>query len=155
MRWTEKQLADYQRRNGVPGKPVHVNTAAAAPFALPIEPVTLDLPPPLSVNRTRRMSWQSQGLRRQWKAVADAYVLAAKSRSENPLVCRKIKRFEVFVILSEAHNRIDLDNGIKWTVDYLRSIDVIEDDSPKHMRRLVVEWGLAPFGCRVTVRPCA
>jgi hypothetical protein len=36
----------------------------------------------------------------------------------------------------------------------LTKIPKFEDDSPKHMRRLVVEWGLAPFGCRVTVKPC-
>jgi Holliday junction resolvase RusA-like endonuclease len=65
-----------------------------------------------------------------------------------------VKRFELLIILSENHTRIDLDNGLKALIDYLRKIELIEDDSPKHMRRLVVEFGLAPFGCRVTVKPC-
>jgi Holliday junction resolvase RusA-like endonuclease len=57
-------------------------------------------------------------------------------------------------VLSEHHTKIDLDNGLKALIDYLRRIELIEDDSHKHMRRLVVEWGIAPMGCRVTVRPC-
>jgi hypothetical protein len=32
---------------------------------------------------------------------------------------------------------------------------VIEDDGPKFMRRVTVEWGIAPMGCRVVVRPIA
>jgi hypothetical protein len=59
------------------------------------------------------------------------------------------------VVLSEHHCKIDLDNGLKALIDYLRRIELIEDDSPKHMRRLVVEFGLAPMGCRVVVRACA
>jgi hypothetical protein len=40
-------------------------------------------------------------------------------------------------------------------IDYLRRIEVIQNDSPKYFRKLTVEWGTAPEGCRVTVKACA
>ena len=117
--------------------------------------ITLDLPAPPSVNRTRKVDWSARRTVEAWKNVAHAYVLAAKTREHAPLKLTKIKRFELTISLSENHTRIDLDNGIKAVIDYCRQIELIEDDSHKHMRRLIVEWGLAPHGCRVIVRPCA
>lgn len=124
------------------------------PFAAPPD-IVLDLPPPPSVNRTRRVDWSAIRGVKAWQNVANAYVLAAKGRAISPLKLAKISRFELLVVLSEHHSKIDLDNGLKALIDYLRRIELIEDDSPKHMRRLVVEFGLAPMGCRVTVRACA
>lgn len=123
------------------------------PFAPPLD-IVLDLPPPPSVNRTRRVDWAGKKHVTAWSNVADGFVLAAKCRSVNPLRMTKIKRFELLITLSETNNRLDLDNGLKALIDYLRRIELIEDDSPKHMRRLVVELGIAPFGARVIVRPC-
>jgi Holliday junction resolvase RusA-like endonuclease len=153
MNWSEDDLADYQKRHGVPGKPVKVDTSAP-PFALPAD-IVLDLPAPPSVNRTRKIDWAGRRQLTAWKNVADGYVLAAKCRQISPLVLCKVPRFELFILISESHTRIDLDNGLKALIDYLRNIDLIEDDGPKFMRRLTVEWGRAPFGCRVTVRACA
>ena len=127
---------------------------ADPPFAVPTDAI-LDLPAPPSVNRTRRIDFSSLRAVNAWKNVADAYVLAAKGRAVRPLRLVKISRFELHIVMSEHHSKIDLDNGLKALIDYLRKIELIEDDSPKHMRRLVVEFGLAPMGCRVTVRPCA
>jgi Holliday junction resolvase RusA-like endonuclease len=124
------------------------------PFAPPAD-IVLDLPVPPSVNRTRRIDWSKRDVLRAWSNTADAYVMAAKGRANSPLRLSKVPRFELKIVLSEHHTRIDLDNSLKSLIDYLRRIEVIEDDSPKHMRRLVVEWGLAPHGCRVTVRPCS
>lgn len=123
------------------------------PFAPPAD-IVLDLPFPPSVNRTRRFDFAAQRVINAWKNVANGYVLAAKSRQRSPLKLTKVPRFELHIVMSEK-SRMDLDNGLKALIDYLRKIEVIEDDSPKHMRRLVVEFGHAPFGCRVTVRPCA
>lgn len=122
------------------------------PFAVPPE-IVLDLPAPPSVNRTRKIDWKGKRQLTAWGNVADAYVLAAKGRQNSPLKLVKIPRFELFVTISEHHTKIDLDNGLKALIDYLRRIELIEDDSPKHLRRLVVQWGMAPHGCRVTVRP--
>jgi Holliday junction resolvase RusA-like endonuclease len=124
------------------------------PFGVPLD-IILDLPPPPSVNRTRRMDFSSLRVVNAWKNVANAYVLAAKGRAVNPLRLTKISRFELHIIMSEHHSKIDLDNGLKALIDYLRKIELIEDDSPKHMRRIIVEFGTAPMGCRVTVRPIA
>lgn len=123
------------------------------PFAPPLD-IVLDLPSPPSVNRTRKIDWKGKQQLTAWGNVADGFVLAAKCRSVNPLRMTKIKRFELLITLSETNNRLDLDNGLKALIDYLRRIELIEDDSPKHMRRLVVELGIAPFGARVIVRPC-
>lgn len=124
------------------------------PFACPPD-VVLDLPCPPSVNRTRRVNWAAKRETDAWRNVANAYVLAAKGRAVNPLRMSKVKRFELVITLSEHHTKIDLDNGLKALIDYLRYIEIIEDDSYKHMRKLTVQWGLAPHGCRVAVRPCA
>lgn len=118
-----------------------------------IPDIVLDLPSPPSVNRTRKINWAARRAVEAWKNVAHAYVLAAKGRSVAPLKLTKIPKFELTVTLSRHHTRIDLDNGLKAVIDYCRQIELIEDDSPKHMCRLVVEYGLAPHGCRVVVRP--
>jgi Holliday junction resolvase RusA-like endonuclease len=125
-----------------------------APFHAPPD-IILDLPPPPSVNRTRKVDWAQRRGVTAWHNVANAYVLAAKARPVRPLKLAKVSRFELLIVISEHHTRIDLDNGLKSLIDYLRKIELIEDDSPKHMRRLTVEFGWAPTGCRVTVRPCA
>lgn len=117
--------------------------------------IILDLPPPPSVNRTRKIDWAGKRQLIAFGNVADAYVLAAKGRTHQPLKLVKIPRFELFITLSERHTRIDLDNGLKALIDYLKRIELIEDDSPKHLRKLTVTWGLAPHGCRVAVRACA
>lgn len=127
---------------------------ADPPFAVPAD-IVLDLPAPPSVNKTRRVDWAAVRHVRAWHNVANAYVLAAKGRTNSPLKLVKVARFELLITMSEHHTKIDLDNGLKALIDYLRRIELIEDDSPKHMRRLVVEWGLAPYGCRVTVRACS
>lgn len=115
--------------------------------------MVLDLPAPPSVNRTRKLDFSALTLVNSWKNVVNAYVLAAKGRKVNPLKLTKISRFELHVVFAQTH-KLDLDNGLKALIDYLRKIEVIEDDSPKHMRKLTVEFGDAPFGCRVTVRRC-
>jgi Holliday junction resolvase RusA-like endonuclease len=118
-----------------------------------VQPIiyTLDLPVPPSVNRSRKVHWRGQARRAQWKSAADALVLAhARGRRatiEGP--------FEATVTLSESATRMDLDNAVKSLIDYAREIELIRDDGPKHMRRLVVQWGDAPEGCRLVLRELA
>jgi Holliday junction resolvase RusA-like endonuclease len=123
------------------------------PFGAPLD-VVLDLPVPPSVNRTRRVDLAGRRKVEAWHNVADEYVMVAKRRAIDPVKLTKIPRFELFVTVSEQHTRMDLDNGIKSLVDYLRRIEVIEDDSYKHMRGVHVTWGNARHGVRVVVRPC-
>src|SRR5262245_48454180 len=103
------------------------------PFLPPLD-IVLDLPPPPSVNRLRRIDWGNSRLADKWKKIADDYVLWAKGRKINPLRMRTLARFELHVMLSEHHNRLDLDNSLKILIDYLRRIELIVDDGPKPIR---------------------
>jgi Holliday junction resolvase RusA-like endonuclease len=150
---TEQQLADHLARTGIPGARNTANVSSP-PFALP-QDVMLDLPIPISVNALRRVDWSSMVRTTEWKRQADALVMVAKRRPHNPLKFENIQRFEITLTFDERQTGIDLDNGIKGILDYLVLVEVIENDAPKNMRRLVVEWGEAPTGARATIRPCA
>lgn len=121
------------------------------PFALPpreLATVILDLPPPPSVNRTRKLDPRGLGQTARWRKCANNMVMAQGRR-------KQIKgRFEIHVTLAE-HIKTDADNILKCLIDYLRHIEIITDDSPKYMRRIVVEFGHAPEGCRVAVQELA
>lgn len=120
------------------------------PFAVP-PVIVFDLPVPPSVNRTRRLDMTSLTRTNTWKRAADGFVLA--QRRSQP---RKIHGpFELLIVMSEAHTGIDLDNGVKALIDYLRRIDAIQEDAPKFLRKFTVEWGDAPEGCRVHIRGLA
>lgn len=120
-------------------------------FACPPDPVIggfiLDLPPPVSVNKLRKIDWSGAKRAKNWRRVANGYLMTMKVKPA------KLQRFEIRVVLDEASVRCDADNAIKMVVDYLRLVEMIADDSPKHMRRVTVEWGEAPLGCRVTIKP--
>src|SRR5258708_40275915 len=108
--------------------------------------VVLDLPVPPSVNRTRKVYWPGSTATAAWWLQADRLMLVARYRPT------KINRFELHVTFSDTV-RLDLDNGLKSLIDYLRRIEAIVDDGPQHLRKLVVEWGDAPEGCRVRIVP--
>jgi Holliday junction resolvase RusA-like endonuclease len=109
--------------------------------------IILDLPAPLSVNRTRRIDWAAKPHIGRWIKAADALVM---SQGRLPPCIRG--RFSVTVTMPE-HGSLDLDNSPKQVIDYLRRLELIENDSPRYMRRVLLEFGDAPEGCRVTVQP--
>ncbi len=111
--------------------------------------IVLDLPAPLSVNRTRRINWAAQRGISAWTRVADASVMA-----HGRLPDRVLGPFQVTIIFPQG-SRLDLDNGAKQVIDYLRRIELIQDDSPRYMKRVILEFGDAPEGCRVVVRVVA
>ncbi len=115
--------------------------------------VVLDLPVAPSTNRTRRVDWAARRMVKAWMAVCDAFVMQAKRRPLDPLKLCRLSRFQVTLTLSEDHTKADLDNPLKAAIDYLRRIEVIENDAPKNMRRVILEWGVAPEGMRLTVEP--
>jgi hypothetical protein len=110
--------------------------------------IVLDLPAPLSVNDTRRVDWRNYPKVKAWQRQADALFLTQK-RKLGPAVAGG---FEIVVTLPEG-SKIDADNTIKIVIDCVRRFRLIADDSPAYMRRVVVEFGDAPTGCRVTVNP--
>lgn len=121
-----------------------VNTASP-PFGLPAE-FTLSLPKPLSVNRTRRMDWSAKPKIRAWVRSADNLV-----RSQGKLPKRISGPYEAIITLP-YDSTIDADNTIKGLVDYVRRLELVDNDSPKFMRRLVVEFGDVPTGSKITIR---
>jgi hypothetical protein len=115
--------------------------------------IVLDLPPPISVNKLRRVDWANQKAVQKWRDHANGLLLLAKRRKTDPLRFRTIERFELGIVLNESMVGTDADNTAKILIDYLCTIGLIIDDAPKHMRKVTIEWGEAPEGCRVTVRP--
>lgn len=113
--------------------------------------IVIDLPMPPSVNRIWRAN--RAGPKKvsispeyaAWKQHADRMTLAtAQFRGLRTIT----GPFEAKIVLQRQ--RGDLDNRSKGILDWLQSRLVIEDD--KFCERLVMEWGEAPAGCRVTVK---
>ena len=128
---------------------------ADAPFHCPPD-IILDLPVPVSVNKTRRIDWAGHRRAGKWKEQADRHLMVAKRRAESPVrLDNPVDRFELNILLSDAEADLDADNVCKVLIDYLRTRSLIKNDSKQHMRRLIVEFGEAPTGCRVTIRPLA
>jgi Holliday junction resolvase RusA-like endonuclease len=126
---------------------------ADAPFHAPAD-IVIDLPYPPSVNRIWRANKAGPKAvsispeYRTWKKHADGLALSmAQFRGVKTIV----GPFEAKIVLKRQ--RGDLDNRSKGVLDWLQSRGVIADD--KYCERLTMEWGEAPTGCRVTVRPCA
>lgn len=113
--------------------------------------IVLELPPPVSVNKTRRVNWASRSAVNDWRLQADRFVTVAKSRGE--VRFDRLPRFELHIVMSEHHTNIDLDNGLKILIDYLHQREIVLNDARANLRKLTVEWGHAPTGCQVTVRP--
>lgn len=123
------------------------------PFGCPLDTI-LDIPVPLSVNRTRKINKAALGDVERWLIKADAAVMASGQfriarQSRNPA-----KPCEIKIILSETC-KLDPDNPIKNAIDYLRRLELIENDTGKHVRKITVEWGAAPKGCRIVISEVA
>lgn len=124
---------------------------ADPPFACP-PGIIIDLPMPPSVNRiwrANRAGPKAVSISPEyaaWKRHADGMALSmAQFRGLKTIV----GPFEAKIVL--RRQRGDLDNRSKGVLDWLQSRGVIADD--KYCERLVLEWGDAPTGCRVTVTP--
>jgi len=122
--------------------------AVDRPWAPPIE-CLVDLPPPPSVNLTRRLYGPGYQKIAQWKHQAGMRVLLDGGLKK---LSRMPDRFEATVILSEKLCRCDLDNALKAVIDYAKILELIVDDSPRYMRKVTVEWGEAPHGARLILR---
>jgi len=121
---------------------------SAPPFALPPD-VVLDIPVPPSVNRTRRVNHAHSGKVTAWEKAADGLLMASGQYRR----ARKVPgRFELKIVLCEQKCRLDADNPVKQAVDYLRRLELITNDDKRFMRKLTIEWGEAPEGCRLILR---
>lgn len=153
MRWSEKQLAEHQRKHGVPSRTPNTADVSAPPFACPPDPmiggIVLDLPPPISVNRiwrrTKAGMIKSKAYGR-WIERADAMLLElGQLRGVRPIA----GRFSALILVKRSN--LDLDNNSKCVLDFLQSRCFIVND--KLCEELTLRWGDAPTGCRITVKP--
>jgi Holliday junction resolvase RusA-like endonuclease len=108
--------------------------------------IVLDLPAPLSVNRTRRIDWAAKPKIGRWIKAADVLVMS-QGKLPRPID----GPFQITLTFPET-SKLDLDNSIKGSIDYLRRLRLIADDDPMNMRRVVIEFGEAPSGCRVKIQ---
>jgi Holliday junction resolvase RusA-like endonuclease len=107
--------------------------------------ITLDLPAPLSVNRTRRIDWKNYPKVKEWLRQADAHFLMQKRHLPPPIA----GQYGITITLQDG-SRIDADNTVKLIIDTIRRYGLVIDDNPTHMRRVVIEFGDVQ-GCRVTI----
>lgn len=111
--------------------------------------VVLDLPAPISVNKTRRIDYRSMPALKEWRRQADALYLLQKRQC---LASGTITGpFEATITISSSC-RLDLDNGIKLLLDTARAYELVPGDSPRFLRKLTVEFGDAPEGERLLIR---
>lgn len=121
------------------------------PFMAPPD-IVLDVPLPPSVNETRRINYPGARKLNKWKEAADMLVMAnGQYRAARPHAVRG--RYELTIVLDEARCKVDPDNLAKAACDYLKRLNLITDDSPKCARRIVIEFGPAPEGCRLILKP--
>jgi Holliday junction resolvase RusA-like endonuclease len=119
--------------------------------------VTLDIPVPPSVNRTRRIDWSAHTKVRAWKRETGlGWIASGQLRPAKHWAAQNYDgRFELLVIVDEKKCRLDPDNLLKCAIDLLREHKLITDDSFKYVRRLTVEPGYAPAGARIVLREAA
>lgn len=119
--------------------------------------IEIDLPLPTSTNRIwRRGHARSTG--RTWTYLSKSYVTwkgkaAEALKAQFPATPQTITGpFDVRLVITRAKRyKLDLDNRIKACLDFCAQSGLIEDD--KFQNRVVVEWGRAPMGARLTLTP--
>lgn len=114
--------------------------------------IVIDLPVPPSVNRiwrANRAGPKKVSLSPEYKAWKDHADRLTMTTAQFRGLKTIVGPFEVKIIIQRQ--RGDLDNRAKGILDWLQSRGVVVDD--KYCERLVMEWGEAPAGCRVTVTP--
>ena len=124
-----------------------MGAATSASASQPAVHITLDLPIPPSVNRTRKIDWAGLRALKEFYLRTDLHLTAYGPR---PPPVRLIKgAYEVLIQVPESSG-YDLDNHVKTLIDYLVSREFVRDDRRRYLRRLVVEWIEAEL-CRVTI----
>ncbi len=110
--------------------------------------IVVDLPAPISVNRSRRIDWSTYPKVKEWQRQADNLFLVQKRGLPPPIA----GKYEITLTLKDG-SKIDADNTVKLLIDTVRRFRLVTDDSPEFMRRVVIEFGEVKEGCRVTVKP--
>ena len=112
-------------------------------------PIVLNLPLPPAINAARRIDWRVRERYAAWLKRADATVLA---RSPGHRLPKPIEGpYEAIITVTEG--RHDLDAHCKSLIDFCTRLKLVAGDGPAHLRRVVLEFGDAPEGARVELRP--
>lgn len=107
--------------------------------------IELHLPCPPSVNETRKIDFRFKTKHDQWARRSDQHVMMQRK------ACHRVTGpYAAHIVVSEKV-RLDLDNVIKATLDYLVNIEMVPGDSRKFLRKLTVSRGIAPEGVLVRV----
>jgi len=109
--------------------------------------LTLDLPIPPSVNRTKRVDWLGNKKRRQFYLHADLHITAYGPR---PVPVRMITGPCVLIFEIPQASRVDLSNHCKVLEDYLVSRQFIAGDDKRYVREIHMKW-VDRDVCRVTI----
>lgn len=139
---------------GAPAAGPDVPSGSAAsfidrPFGCPLD-VVLDVPVPPSVNRTRKIHWPGHRALEAWRKQAGLHLIA---NGQYRAAQKGIERYELVIVFDRKLCRRDPDNPIKAASDFLKSINIIKDDSPQFAEQITIKWGEAPAGCRLIVKP--
>lgn len=111
----------------------------------------IDLPMPPSANaiwRKKRGGMYLSAEYQAWKRSCNQLCMMNRWHKQ-PV----IGPYELTVTIDRAELRkgSDLGNREKPVSDFLQSAGIIENDN--QAERIVLTWGLAPLGCRVTIEP--
>jgi hypothetical protein len=106
--------------------------------------VTLDLPRPISVNRSRKIDWANLKKHEEWRKLADAMLMQSRQHRQHAI----LGPYEARIILPQDI-RTDLDNCAKCLLDYVVRLKLVRNDSPTYLRKITIEIGDAPKGCQV------
>ena len=112
--------------------------------------ITLDLPIPPSVNRTRRIDWVGHKLVKDFYTRSDLF-LSAHDRDASRKTRIITGPYELTITIPETLSGIDLDNHCKTLIDYLVAREFVGGDDKRYLRRLVVEWAFETVACRITI----
>ena len=116
--------------------------------------LVLEFPAPPSINRAGA-EWRlgnSASRVRRWRRAADAHLLVT---GQHRKLDQRIDGYFTIDIVWDRHLADelngDIDNRIKYLLDYLQYLRVFENDSL--CRFMTVGYGNVPDGCRVRLRP--
>jgi len=142
--------AQYARRmRSLRVQSARVADGAVVPHDRESRLITLNLPPPMSANERRSRATPAYiKAYRSWVSTCDGYVYADGGRRRLGMITGP---YEAKITLDRDYNRMDIDNAVKCLLDYVVRLELIPDDGPKWLQRLVVEFGEAPRGCRVVL----
>jgi hypothetical protein len=147
-RWTAALRAGLQSDKQTPSlrdRSADIDVADA-------DEIALSLPPPMSVNEMRKLDKAKLHKLKTWTRHADGLVYESGGARRLGKITGP---FEAHVVYDQHLNRIDVDNGLKCILDYAVRLELVPDDAPKYLRKLVVELGHAPHGIRLTLRAVA